>query len=1181
MSDGSSAWLVPIERLAEYLHEVDVVVRRSGSLLNGSHSDHKAGEIHKDQLEAYGLLQRTSHFLYGVLGECSMKFSLREHEMDVRERLLDKAKESMQRFFTSQAVVLSTELEHFSGVLESEQEKSAHRLQLLYSQRQSRRIKDLKRVCFTRWKQKFLAHVQKKARNKHDGHPRDHISSSEFLSEGTKVNHFPAVSCAPSNPVSRHHHMSFEKWQRTNLRRKVQMQRILGVVSQELFLERRQRKVEAKMWKAWSAQCLLQCESFLRTVETATTRKAKLVGSKMVRPQCTTDPHRQLRHFFSLWLAQTVRGVRRSTKHYLKVAADDIAAANSRTHDLRAQLIEAEASFRSQSVQWSCRYNEQSKTHALRQLITEEECSRHRLTAQYFEWRGTLCASQVCSLQKCLQEISGQQQTLKHICGQWSVHYAQQSIQQTSVLRSHQVAVSATLERNASRQVLRMCYDRLRHYSIAASAKRAAVSISTISYTALTEKREKQAQFTSFLASQRSALFRAVHSEMVQLQQQLYRRALSEQRASRLLSQVHLAQKRLGGREIWFLRWRLWAQQKSAARATFRDSVRWHLVGCQQKASALKEEKVTLLLSELQRRFTALSSQSRVWSLRCSEQEAECERVQLSLLRVAEGSASARQRRELTLHSSLQTAKEKLRSKNAEFSVCSALLVSRLQSYNAAVVGMISLFSYYSQQGHSAFTTAVLQLPMCRWVSSRRVQHSHSSTVHRPRFSAALTWVSQRSLERFKEYAAVVACSPHVPSEYSFQVGGMDGVVASLTKDKSLLIFMKLMQYVNLLTHAAMHMDVMKAREWNAQVTYYNAKQREEAVERHQRSLLRRTVSRRKPQAVMAEPSPPPALVSVGTSPPPQKKEEANRMALQQTDDARRTQAANVLLSRQLDYSRSTLSALRETLMRSMQFHVVQAEEKVRLQVEYAWLHEVCALARSQFVQQRQCIEEVHSHQLSNAVHSLEELKVSAEKSRAQYVEQCARQCSARLEQQSSAVLRRRLSNVEKEATACQESLYHRLSTIQFENDHLHGALRLHSRLALWMQEVYLHESWIAKRKLSWFTASACQGERLSIALSSAARETLLVRYQSHLLAMGSLRATTLQSTAVALAEASSHPDGEAKEDSQLASALFGTCGRFLRFSSHLSAEHAESMNRLRLIESWSHQLSALQSELI
>lgn len=77
----------------------------------------------------------------------------RDDELQQREVALTEAKASMKLFFMVQADVLSSELENFQHVLSDEQQRSFHRLQLLYAQLCWRRRYRIMKDCFQHWRQ--------------------------------------------------------------------------------------------------------------------------------------------------------------------------------------------------------------------------------------------------------------------------------------------------------------------------------------------------------------------------------------------------------------------------------------------------------------------------------------------------------------------------------------------------------------------------------------------------------------------------------------------------------------------------------------------------------------------------------------------------------------------------------------------------------------------------------------------------------------------------------------------------------------------------------------------------------------------------------------------------------------------------------------------------------------------
>jgi len=79
----------------------------------------------------------------------------RDEELQQREVDLTEAKASMKVFFMVQAEVLSSELENFQHVLDDEQQRSFHRLQLLYAQLCWRRRCRIVKECFQHWREQL------------------------------------------------------------------------------------------------------------------------------------------------------------------------------------------------------------------------------------------------------------------------------------------------------------------------------------------------------------------------------------------------------------------------------------------------------------------------------------------------------------------------------------------------------------------------------------------------------------------------------------------------------------------------------------------------------------------------------------------------------------------------------------------------------------------------------------------------------------------------------------------------------------------------------------------------------------------------------------------------------------------------------------------------------------------
>lgn len=106
--------------------------------------------IELKERRALSLLQKCSQAVQ--LGLDDLK--RREEEMNVREEAITAAKTSMEVFFTAQAQVLASELDYFQYVLNHEQQRSFHRLQLLYARLCWRRRGRILKECLQHWRRR-------------------------------------------------------------------------------------------------------------------------------------------------------------------------------------------------------------------------------------------------------------------------------------------------------------------------------------------------------------------------------------------------------------------------------------------------------------------------------------------------------------------------------------------------------------------------------------------------------------------------------------------------------------------------------------------------------------------------------------------------------------------------------------------------------------------------------------------------------------------------------------------------------------------------------------------------------------------------------------------------------------------------------------------------------------------
>lgn len=116
--------------------------------------------VEQEEQHALVLLQKCAHVM-----ETTMDGLRKEGEaLQQREDSLTAAKASMEVFFVAQAEVLSTELNYFQDVLSHEQQRSFHRLQLLYARLcWNRRCRILKE-CLQHWRQQVSYRMTTKRR---------------------------------------------------------------------------------------------------------------------------------------------------------------------------------------------------------------------------------------------------------------------------------------------------------------------------------------------------------------------------------------------------------------------------------------------------------------------------------------------------------------------------------------------------------------------------------------------------------------------------------------------------------------------------------------------------------------------------------------------------------------------------------------------------------------------------------------------------------------------------------------------------------------------------------------------------------------------------------------------------------------------------------------------------------
>lgn len=159
MSD-TFLWEKSVEELARLLQEAHVLILDNRKKVDSCRKAAKNSDddvlesIQLGQESASHLLQRASHFLYEVLGDFASRYSSQVDSIKEESQSISKVKESMKRFFTAQAEVLAGELEHFQHVLGAEQQRSFHRLELLYSNFCWRKHQRKQKECLTKWRQR-------------------------------------------------------------------------------------------------------------------------------------------------------------------------------------------------------------------------------------------------------------------------------------------------------------------------------------------------------------------------------------------------------------------------------------------------------------------------------------------------------------------------------------------------------------------------------------------------------------------------------------------------------------------------------------------------------------------------------------------------------------------------------------------------------------------------------------------------------------------------------------------------------------------------------------------------------------------------------------------------------------------------------------------------------------------
>eukprot|EP00796_Vickermania_ingenoplastis_P001703 gene1706-1058_t len=693
MSTSHSNCIAAAGEIGETLQDAQSAVLRGEEMLLAMPAEVSAPwrAVQHQQEKASLLLRKAVQQAYHALESMSARHAAAMEAVALREKTAESVKTSMRAFFSSQAEVLATELEHFQRMLCEEQQRSHHRLALCFQQFDGRRRRQTLRHCFMRWRQRVAQRDQREVAPGLAGRALAPPAAAAAASPACQQDLCKAASSLKAH-FSRLRRAYVRERHRA-VRRRRQCQRAVLAVEAELFLAARREALNGSLWRWLNDCCAAHQQRLCDIANEFLWQHQQLYAEAVATIAAGGPPSRAppsptsntawipnkwsapatdlvLRRCFYQWQAVALRRARRTADERLLEQQQKVVL-------LETAATACSASNRLQQLQWA------------------EQMARATHALRYQSWWATIAERRAALLNAHAAAVAQDRSALAVVCQQWETHCSERAL-----AGRHARVVAAQALADARTSALRHhCF--LRWAAAVATAK--AHSAVRIAVDAAGAKIECAAAWAA-----ESLTFACRHAEVQRLQwarQDSRRVAVETSLVRRSEAEVAAATAR-----ACLLRWRHRAWRRVVERDALRCRFDSWIAASQTLLERHRSEKLKRLLESVLALFASIRRSDMERVAAASD---DCQRL---ALREQQRTLDAAQHQR-----ALSAAGRALRARDAALRAMDAHLAWATQGMLEMLRSAAVSWLYHGQRQADTFATAVLQLPMCRWVCTRQV----------------------------------------------------------------------------------------------------------------------------------------------------------------------------------------------------------------------------------------------------------------------------------------------------------------------------------------------------------------------------------------------------------------------------------------------------------------------------
>lgn len=837
--------LAAVEHLAKLVQDADLVISSNKAKMEIGFqpmmSDQEVMKntiqvLQEEQERALVLLQRASHYVYEVLGEFSTQRAAQESAIRRREAAVECVKESMKTFFATQAEVLASELAHFETMLGEEQQRSMHRLKLLYANFCWRRAQRTQKACLNQWWYRFQRRGVDAQNRRHVTEEFDSVSrripdDNPWISTARKSSRemkskevvpadvMPIGASPPGGSVElqdfsslpeattsrmggdvgcegcsvvlsairKKHARHIQKMRNYYQERWKILRRIARSSSLAVEVERRRARELASECKS-VIRCFKEQKNrydfFLRYY----TRKTDLFTSvvvenllvdssarrgvevnplsndtlflcggdllhsterveETVRSNSMTTDLLTAKNVFLNWLTFTLLSQRRkivkdrgrgslppSTIPRLSLTSSAVSSISESSSESNF----TEAPKACVSVSECTATGDCESTLRVAALEWEEVARRGMLYTQRANWNCDILCRQLSYFRESMPGIILERKTLADICVNWETHSHEQLLQRSREIHEQRWKSACIMLKKSNVILLQRWFKQWTLFRAQRRTTDACHKLFAFEVDALMEKNKLSIDFLmTLLEKWKHHTLKVVKiGQAHQNEQSAHQNALRhrwEDSLWRVKEQCTAMN--------CFSKWHLWAVQKQKRRALFHEKLKSMTLQCESFSRQILEMKAkwvvdsfvafgALVRNDYQRRTLSYQAERDEFNERLKRLESEeCKRLQLE----------SRQRSEILVE--LKQAKEvgsAAQRRAISLEKCCSEILRWCKTYLNDIVEKGGLHIHLLSV---VFTDSVARLPMCRWLSSRRIQYRHEKQ-HASRLCGGGTQVS-------------------------------------------------------------------------------------------------------------------------------------------------------------------------------------------------------------------------------------------------------------------------------------------------------------------------------------------------------------------------------------------------------------------------------------------------------